>query len=350
MGISPVGSRTAIALRVVGLMLLVGLLTGSACAESHGALRSTRGATVVTHAVTVLPLGGRSLPDEANRPGVYVQLYRPHGALDFGAPLPFHYTVLNATTATFDPWELSFEYDGTIDRAWNASITVDGGRYRVRPEPWNAMLKPGEVRQFGFVGRSNNRARPDPFASSYQLQAIESEPPPHVDATGREACQVEVTFVVHADGQWWSTQSHSFFGEFYVRNVGTEPAHWALQWSMDHRGSSGPGTRSVNAWQYLVGGDYYVRSSSHEGPIEPGGTRSFAIWGDFARQPYDLVPCPQDVAIAPDPAAEAYQAAYDALTDEERRAVTCGSLVWNGTTFTIPSQLSGNRNVRPECR
>jgi len=284
-----------------------------------------------------------------SEPGLYVDLYRPHGAIDFTAPLPFHFTLLNTSEVSYDPWEFSFEFDGTIDHTWNATITQEGGRYVVRPDDWNAELRSGQTRQFGFVGRSNDRYRPGPDARSYRLGAVArgAGEAPEVTASGPSECELEVEFVVYADGQWWDSEPHSFFGEFYLRNVGTLPAQWALQWSMDHRGASGPGTRSVGNWARLTSGEYYLRATDFEGPIEPGGTRSFAIWGQYPRQPYDLLPCPQDVRIATDPAVEAHQRAYDALTDEEKRAVACGSLVWNGTSFTVRSPLSG---MAPPCR
>lgn len=304
-------------------------------------------AVPVEFAVRGASLSSGRMAQYVGEPGLYVDLYRPHGALDFLAPLPFHYTLLNTSDTSFDPWEFSFEFDGAIDHAWNATITLEDGRFVVRPDDWNAALPSGQTRQFGFVGRSNDRYRPGPDGHSYLLGGTVVEPRGVVAAISHEECQLEVDFVVHADGQWWNTEPHSYFGEFYLRNIGAQPADWALRWSMDHRGASGPGTRTVGSAQRLVGGDYYLRSSSFEGPIEPGGTRSFAIWGAYSRQPYDLAPCPQGVLVAPDPAAEAYSRAHAALSDEEKRAVACGSLVWNGTSFLVRSPLSG---MAPPCR
>lgn len=325
---------------VIALAYLCGW-TGSVTAQAQPAASTAPELTAV--AALNVPLGGRSLTSLVSEPGVYVQLYRPHGAIDFSAPLPYHVTVYNLSGADFDPWQLSFAYDGAIDLAWNASVTRDGERFVVTPEPWNGVLRHGEVRQFGFVGRSNNRARPDPDAASYLLHGAAVDPQPADFAAGHEECRLEVDFVVQAEGQWWSSEPRSYFGEFYLRNVGDEPAEWALQWSLDRRGASGPGTRAMANAVRLVGGEYYLRSTEAEGPIEPGGTRSFAMWGSYSAQPYDLVPCPQEVQVAPDPAALRYQELYEALSAEEKRAVECGNLVWNGWSFSIPSQLSGRR-------
>ena len=326
------------------LLVLTSLVAanGSAPTETHPAPASS-----VPQEVKGASLSARQMPTYVSEPGLYVDLYRPHGAIDFTAPLPYHFTLLNTSGTTLDPWEFSFAFDGAIERAWNATITREGDRFVARPDDWNAELRSGEVRHFGFLGRANDRYRPRPDGHSYRLSGAEVELIADASVTGFEDCNLEIEFVVHADGQWWDSEPHSFFGEFYLRNVGTQPADWALQWSMDHRGPSGPGTRTVGNWKRLVGGEYYLRASSFEGPIEPGGTRSFAIWGAYQRQPYDLVACPSDVQVRPDPAAEAHGMAYDALSEEEKRAVACGSLVWNGTSFTVRSPLSG---MNPPCR
>lgn len=307
----------------------------------------------MTLPVRYVHLGSRSLPRSVSEPGVYVQLYRPSGALDYGAPLPYHLTIYNNLDLTLSAWQLSFAFDGAIDHAWNAEIVSQDERYLALPESWNGALAPGAVRQFGFVGRAFDRAKPRPNETSYLLHAelvaaASDETTPPSSTTDHESCQLEVEFVVQLDGQFWAERQHSFFGEFYLRNVGDQPTNWALQWSMDRSRShhNGPGTRSINTWQRLEGGAYYLLGSSHEGPIEPGGTRSIGIWGDYATLPHDLVACPRNVRLAPDPAAEAYRAAFDALDDEEKRAVACGSLVWNGVSFSIPSPLSG---MGPAC-
>src|SRR5690606_28158345 len=108
-------------------------------------------ATVVTVPVTNVLLVGRPLPAVVSEPGVYVQLYRPHGVIDFGAALPYHFTILNNNDVAYHSWQLSFAFDGAIDHVWNATIEETSGRYLARSEPWNAALRPGEVRQFGFV-------------------------------------------------------------------------------------------------------------------------------------------------------------------------------------------------------
>src|SRR5690606_24726166 len=107
-------------------------------------------------------MSARRMPTYVSEPGLYVDLYRPHGAIDFTAPLPYHFTLLNTSGTTLDPWEFSFAFDGAIERAWNATITREGDRFVARPDDWNAELRSGEVRHFGFLGRANDRYRPRP--------------------------------------------------------------------------------------------------------------------------------------------------------------------------------------------
>lgn len=279
-----------------------------------------------------VPVNDPGLSSRIVEPGVYIGLFSPNGGVG-GAAL-YHLLVLNLSGSSIAPWELSLEFDGDVERAWNATVRKAGSRFVFEPENWNSVLRDGEVRDLGFLGTPADSPRSDPH--SYLLHGLVTSFERPAVITSQADCQVEVSFVVHAEGTWWSLDRGFYFGEFYLRNVGEQPADWSLAWSTDHGESTGPGTRSQDSWWFLTSGEYYLSAGDREGPIEPGGTRSVAIWGDLGNQPYDPVACPKDAQLAPNPYVEAYERAYAALTDEQRRAVACYRLVWNGTDFVVP--------------
>lgn len=289
-----------------------------------------------TYPATFTGISLSDLARDGRQPGVYVSLYRPNGVIDNADPLPYYVSIYNGTGVSFDPWHLTFSFDGVIEHAWNATVEHDGTTVHVTPEPWNRVLRQGQLRHFGFVGSSNDGARPRPEEGSYVLRGTEIDLPPLSATSGHDECELEVTFVVQAEGRWWESQSWSAFGEFYVRNLGDEPADWALKWD-----GFGSGRRTVRLYDRLVDGEIYVASSALEGPIEPGGTRSFGTWGPFIGPPTDVVACPRDVVFEYNPVREAFEAAYAALSAEDKRRLECGRLVWNGTSFGPPSPLLG---------
>jgi cellulase/cellobiase CelA1 len=79
--------------------------------------------------------------------------------------------VRNDGAADVDDWTLTFELDEPqrLAESWSARWRQDGGRVTVRPEDWNATIRPGGTASFGTNlrrdGKKGRKAkRPGEFA------------------------------------------------------------------------------------------------------------------------------------------------------------------------------------------
>src|SRR5690606_30050594 len=124
-----VNSSVAALTSLVALAALVGRDFSGAPYVGHSNAGPNSEARDATVPVTNVLLVGRPLPAVVSEPGIYVQLYRPQGVVDFGAALPYHFTIFNNSEVAYDPWQLSFVFDGAVDHVWSAAIEEASGRY-----------------------------------------------------------------------------------------------------------------------------------------------------------------------------------------------------------------------------
>ena len=70
---------------------------------------------------------------------------------DWGSGLQGELTLVNDTKATLTDWQLSFNYDRTINDIWNAQIVSrTGSQYVIRNASWNGTIAAGAEISFGF--------------------------------------------------------------------------------------------------------------------------------------------------------------------------------------------------------
>lgn len=247
-------------------------------------------------------------------------------------------TVTNDTGELIDPWELEFEFLGTITSMWNASFTADGSRFLVTPEAWNAALSDGGGRGIGFVGTYTGVLQ-EPTA--YVLSGIAvGEQGPAQPAT--PACTLMVTMQVTAE---WTDGGgvHGLVAEVYLENTGAQPVLWSVGMELN-----ATVTDVWNATYELTEDHGHVFSPAPWNTrVEPGQTRSFGFIAQYVGSLAEpvLTPCPSQ-GVDEDPVLAAYSAAYAQLTPEEIEDVRAGRLVWNGTDFVVPSPLFFKNYVR----
>ena len=71
---------------------------------------------------------------------------------DWGSGLQGELTLTNDTKATLTDWQLSFNYNRTINDIWNAQIVSrTGSQYVIKGPAWDGTLAVGEVQGVGFT-------------------------------------------------------------------------------------------------------------------------------------------------------------------------------------------------------
>lgn len=71
---------------------------------------------------------------------------------DWGSGLQGELTLVNDTKATLTDWQLSFNYDRTINDIWNAQIVSrTGSQYVIKGLAWDRTLAVGGVQGVGFT-------------------------------------------------------------------------------------------------------------------------------------------------------------------------------------------------------
>ena len=72
---------------------------------------------------------------------------------DWGSGYTATVTITNSTTATLNPWQLGWTFDGQVTSIWNAKVTSRSGEsWSISPESWNGSIAPGASVSFGFNG------------------------------------------------------------------------------------------------------------------------------------------------------------------------------------------------------
>jgi chitinase len=72
---------------------------------------------------------------------------------DWGSGYTANVTITNTTTATLNPWQLGWTFDGQVTSIWNAKVAARSGEsWTVSPESWNGSIAPGASVSFGFNG------------------------------------------------------------------------------------------------------------------------------------------------------------------------------------------------------
>lgn len=257
-----------------------------------------------------------------------------NGSREFTAEI----TVLNETGGSITPWTLEFNFLTSISEAWNASYAADGQHYVVTPAAWNEALPDGTGRSFGFKGTYTGVFQ-EP--TSYVLSGIAVGPqgPAQPVVT---ACTLDVDLTVTAS---WTNGNgtHGLVATVYMTNEGPHPITWSVGLQAD--------LTVIDVWNATFREDdelgLVFTPASWNTRLEPGEKRSFGFTALHETELGELHPtaCPT-TAPATDPAIAGYQEALAALSDEERRAVQAGNLVWTGTHFLIPSQ-GAMRYVQP---
>jgi aryl-phospho-beta-D-glucosidase BglC (GH1 family) len=78
---------------------------------------------------------------------------------DWGSGLQGEVTLTNDTQATLTDWQLSFNYNRTINDIWNAQIVSrTGSQYVIRGPAWDRTLTVGETQGFGFTAGAGTDA------------------------------------------------------------------------------------------------------------------------------------------------------------------------------------------------
>jgi len=78
---------------------------------------------------------------------------------DWGSGLQGQLTLTNDTQATLTDWQLSFNYNRTINDIWNAQIVSrTGSQYVIRGPAWDRTLTVGETQGFGFTAGAGTDA------------------------------------------------------------------------------------------------------------------------------------------------------------------------------------------------
>jgi len=72
---------------------------------------------------------------------------------DWGSGYTATVTITNSTTATLNPWQLGWTFDGQVTSIWNAKVASRSGEsWTISPESWNGSIAPGASVSFGFNG------------------------------------------------------------------------------------------------------------------------------------------------------------------------------------------------------
>lgn len=72
---------------------------------------------------------------------------------DWGSGYTATVTITNSTTATLNPWQLGWTFDGQVTSIWNAKVASRSGEsWSISPESWNGSIAPGASVSFGFNG------------------------------------------------------------------------------------------------------------------------------------------------------------------------------------------------------
>jgi hypothetical protein len=70
---------------------------------------------------------------------------------DWGSGLQADLMLTNDTKTTLTDWQLTFNYNRSINSIWNAVIVSRvGTRYVIKNAPWNGTIAPGAEISFGF--------------------------------------------------------------------------------------------------------------------------------------------------------------------------------------------------------
>lgn len=62
-------------------------------------------------------------------------------------------TITNTGSSTITDWKLKFDFNGTIENIWNASVIKDEDGITVANAGWNQNIAVGETVSFGFIAR-----------------------------------------------------------------------------------------------------------------------------------------------------------------------------------------------------
>ncbi len=271
-------------------------------------------------------------------------------------------SVLNEEPGVLRMSRLWLELPGVVLQLWNGSYWQEDGRTYVAPEDWNSTAEPGEARSFLLVAEYRGAyAPPSGFGMTGTVAEPRAEVPPLAPGCPVTARRVALAYWPEPGGQV------GFAGGVRLTNLGEVPTTWLV--AVDAAGSlegrwdsaSLPAGRGDG----LQGGRRHLfMPEAWNGSLEPGAEVTFGFTGRVpagSEAAEALAEAPlSGAAVDPlftvdtcpevgwdgleDPAVAALRVQWTRLDAEEKRAYAAGRLVWNGTTFTVPSPLSGMRS------
>ncbi|MBI1352870.1 MAG: hypothetical protein GC160_00890 [Acidobacteria bacterium] len=201
---------------------------------------------------------------------------------DWGAGFTGQITIRNDSDLPVSGWALEFQFEGEINKVWDAEILEHGDRrYVIGSAGWNSLIPPGRSVSFGFAGEPGNLqqvprgfllsqslgepAPPTPKPPTTPTDPDEPDPPPSGPPD-----QFVVSIIQNS--QW----DGGFTANLKVSNNSTQPLNgWNVRLRMD------PVITAL--WSASLTRDdeaYQIKNESWNGSIPPGDSVEIGFSGN----------------------------------------------------------------------
>lgn len=125
---------------------------------------------------------------------------------DWGSAFNGEIRIKNISQTAIEDWQLSFDYEGTIERFWTAEITGHtGNHYVIHNAGYNANIQPGETLTLGYTGNPGDAVSEPGNYQLLQLVTKQAAPEPAEVSVQLDTSHLELQN--SSDGDYYFLQS-----------------------------------------------------------------------------------------------------------------------------------------------